>query len=293
MRLIILSGLSGAGKTQALKRLEDFGFFCVDNLPCEMCAGFVELCSRAVPPVERAAVVIDSREHVFSHGIENMLDTLDGMGVQYTIVFLDCRDEILEMRYNETRRKHPLSADVREGIRRERELLSHLRDKADYIIDTTSLRPLELGASIREIVAKDSEPEFSLSIMSFGYKRGVPFEADIVVDMRFSPNPYYEKELRSLSGRDEAVRKFVFADKDVQIVLDDLEATIKRLAPRFAENDKRRLMVAFGCTGGRHRSVCAAEELFKRLKGKYSVSLIHRDLESEGDEIKERTGERR
>jgi len=293
MRLIILSGLSGAGKTQALKRLEDLGFFCVDNLPCEMCAGFVELCSRAMPPVERAAVVVDSREHVFSHGIESMLKKLDEKGVRYSIVFLDCRDEMLEMRYNETRREHPLSPNVREGIMRERELLSHIRDKADNIIDTTTLRPLELGNLLRDIVARDSSPEFSVSVMSFGYKRGVPFEADVVIDMRFSPNPYYESALRRLSGRDEAVKRFVLADENVQMTLNSLEAALDRLAPRFAENDKRRLMVAFGCTGGRHRSVCAAEEFFRRLDGKYNVSLIHRDLETEGEEIKERTGEGR
>ena len=205
MKLLIVTGLSGAGKTQALRCLEDSGYFCVDNLPCEMLEGFLELCRKAAPPVERAAVVIDSREQVFRSNAEQVLNILDRLPIQYHILFLECRDEVLERRYNETRRRHPLSKDVRDGIRAERDMLSAFRDRADTIIDTTSLKPLELAAKLGMLFSDDETNTFRLIFESFGYKRGVPFEADMVFDMRFLPNPFYEPALRTLSGADEAV----------------------------------------------------------------------------------------
>lgn len=291
MQLVILSGMSGAGKTQALKKFEDTGYFCVDNLPSEMCRGLVELLSRAVPPVEKAAVGIDSRETLLCLNPNKALKEMEEAGIDYRIVFLDCRDEVLERRYNETRRRHPLSEDVRTGIKMERERLASLKDRASVIIDTTNLKPLELG----EILERElglSGPNFHLNIMSFGYKRGVPFEADMVFDMRFSPNPFYDKELRYLCGRDEPVRNYVMADEAVTGLMDTIENTLDTLIPRFIEQDKRRLVVAFGCTGGRHRSVCAAEELNRRMKDRYFTNLTHRDLDTEGSDIKQRTGER-
>ena len=291
MQLIILTGMSGAGKTQALKKFEDIGYFCVDNLPCEMCVGLVELCKRATPPVEKAAVVMDSRERIFRLNMKNTLGRLDEAGVDYRIVFLDCRDEILERRYNETRRRHPLSDDISTGIRMEREMLAELRDRASVIIDTTNMRPLELGTALERELNMGSTG-FMLRVMSFGYKRGVPFEADIVLDMRFSSNPYYDKELRPLCGKDKAIRDYVMADKDVREFMDNVESMLYRLIPRFIEQDKRRLVVAFGCTGGRHRSVCVAEELYNRIKGRYNAVLTHRDLTIEGSDIKERTGDK-
>ena len=291
MQLIILTGMSGAGKTQALKKFEDSGYFCVDNLPCEMCVGLVELCKRAAPPVEKAAVVMDSRERIFRLNMKNTLGRLDEAGVDYRIVFLDCRDEILERRYNETRRRHPLSDDIAAGIRMEREMLAELRDRASVIIDTTNMRPLELGTALERELNMGSTG-FMLRVMSFGYKRGVPFEADIVLDMRFSSNPYYDKELRPLCGKDKAIRDYVMADKDVREFMDNVESMLYRLIPRFIEQDKRRLVVAFGCTGGRHRSVCAAEELYNRIKDRYNAVLTHRDLTREGSDIKERTGDK-
>ena len=291
MQLIILTGMSGAGKTQALKKFEDSGYFCVDNLPCEMCVGLVELCKRATPPVEKAAVVMDSRERIFRLNMKNTLGRLDEAGVDYRIVFLDCRDEILERRYNETRRRHPLSDDIAAGIRMEREMLAELRDRASVIIDTTNMRPLELSTALERELNMGSTG-FMLRVMSFGYKRGVPFEADIVLDMRFSSNPYYDKELRPLCGKDKAIRDYVMADKDVREFMDNIESMLYRLIPRFIEQDKRRLVVAFGCTGGRHRSVCVAEELYNRIKGRYNAVLTHRDLTIEGSDIKERTGDK-
>lgn len=263
----------------------------MDNLPCEMCVGLVELCKRATPPVEKAAVVMDSRERIFRLNMKNTLGRLDEAGVDYRIVFLDCRDEILERRYNETRRRHPLSDDIAAGIRMEREMLAELRDRASVIIDTTNMRPLELSTALERELNMGSTG-FMLRVMSFGYKRGVPFEADIVLDMRFSSNPYYDKELRPLCGKDKAIRDYVMADKDVREFMDNVESMLYRLIPRFIEQDKRRLVVAFGCTGGRHRSVCAAEELYNRIKGRYNAVLTHRDLTIEGSDIKERTGDK-
>ena len=281
MRVLVVTGMSGAGKSQALKRLEDMGYFCVDNLPCEMLGGFALLCKRANPPVEKVAVVIDSRESIFGN------DVVAALEVSYQIIFLECRDEVLERRYNETRRPHPLGGDIRKAIQAERELLSTLRDRADHIIDTSQLRPLELRQALEQALSQ-KDTGFALEIVSFGYKRGVPFEADVVLDMRFSPNPFYEPELRTLSGRDAAVQAFVLADENVTALLDQVEHTLERLIPRFIEQDKRRLMVAFGCTGGRHRSVCCAEALYHRMKDRYQVSLAHRDIATEAASIRER-----
>lgn len=287
MRVLVVTGMSGAGKSQALKRLEDMGYFCVDNLPCEMLGGFALLCKRANPPVEKVAVVIDSRESIFGNDVVAALDKLAALEVSYQIIFLECRDEVLERRYNETRRPHPLGGDIRKAIQAERELLSTLRDRADHIIDTSRLRPLELRQALEQALSQ-KDTGFALEIVSFGYKRGVPFEADVVLDMRFSPNPFYEPELRALSGRDAAVQAFVLADENVTALLDQVEHTLERLIPRFIEQDKRRLMVAFGCTGGRHRSVCCAEALYHRMKDRYQVSLAHRDIATEAASIRER-----
>ncbi len=287
MRVMVITGMSGAGKSQALKRLEDMGYFCVDNLPCEMLGGFALLCKRASPPVEQVAVVIDSRESIFGNDVVAALDKLAALEVSYRIIFLECRDEVLERRYNETRRPHPLGGDIRKAIQAERELLSTLRDRADHIIDTSRLRPLELRQALEQALSQ-KDTGFALEIVSFGYKRGVPFEADVVLDMRFSPNPFYEPELRALSGRDAAVQAFVLADENVTALLDQVEHTLERLIPRFIEQEKRRLMVAFGCTGGRHRSVCCAEALYQRMKDRYQVSLAHRDIATEAASIRER-----
>ena len=290
MKLFIVTGLSGAGKTQALRCLEDSGYFCVDNLPCEMLEGFLELCRKAAPPVERAAVVIDSREQVFRSNAEQVLSVLDKLPIQYHILFLECRDEVLERRYNETRRRHPLSKDVREGIRAERDMLSAFRDRADTIIDTTSLKPLELAAKLGMLFSDDETNTFRLIFESFGYKRGVPFEADMVFDMRFLPNPFYEPALRTLSGADEAVLEYMLQDPAFLSFLEQTETLLRLLIPGFRRQGKRRLLVAFGCTGGRHRSVCAAEQMAKRMRPDFDVKLVHRDTTLEANDIRSRLG---
>ncbi|OQB25815.1 MAG: glmZ(sRNA)-inactivating NTPase [Firmicutes bacterium ADurb.Bin182] len=288
MYLLIVTGLSGAGKSQALRNLEDMGFFCVDNMPGEMAGSFVQLCMRTVPPIDKAALVIDSRESVFRQDTEKTLHALDGLDVKYEVLFLDCRDDVLEMRYNETRRMHPMGHDIREAIRIERELLMALRERANYIVDTSKLKPVELTRVLQGTLVESGAHPFILICSSFGYKRGVPFEADIVLDMRFSPNPFYEPSLRHLSGLDKPVRDFVLSDPNVVMFLDDVTRMLHKLIPRFKEQGKHRLMVAFGCTGGRHRSVCAASEVYSRVKGVYHTKLIHRDLCSEAEDINQR-----
>lgn len=290
MKLLIVTGLSGAGKTQALRCLEDSGYFCVDNLPCEMLEGFLELCRKAAPPVERAAVVIDSREQVFRSNAEQVLNILDRLPIQYHILFLECRDEVLERRYNETRRRHPLSKDVRDGIRAERDMLSAFRDRADTIIDTTSLKPLELAAKLGMLFSDDETNTFRLIFESFGYKRGVPFEADMVFDMRFLPNPFYEPALRTLSGADEAVLEYMLQDPAFLSFLEQTETLLRLLIPGFRRQGKRRLLVAFGCTGGRHRSVCAAGQMAERMRPDFDVKLVHRDTTLEANDIRSRLG---
>ncbi len=290
MKLLIVTGLSGAGKTQALRYFEDAGYFCVDNLPCEMLEGFIELCRKAAPPVERAAVVIDSREQVFRSDAEQVLRTLDKLPMQYSILFLECRDEVLERRYNETRRRHPLSRDVRDGIRAERDMLSAFRDRADTIIDTTNLKPLELASKLGALFADGSAAAFRLTFESFGYKRGVPFEADMVFDMRFLPNPFYEPALRPLSGADAPVLDYISQDPAFARFLDQTEEMLKLLIPSFCKQGKRSLLVAFGCTGGRHRSVCAAEQMARRMAAEYDVKLAHRDTTVEAGDINARLG---
>ncbi len=290
MKLLIVTGLSGAGKTQALRYFEDAGYFCVDNLPCEMLEGFIELCRKAAPPVERAAVVIDSREQVFRSDAEQVLRTLDKLPMQCSILFLECRDEVLERRYNETRRRHPLSRDVRDGIRAERDMLGAFRDRADTIIDTTNLKPLELASKLGALFADGSAAAFRLTFESFGYKRGVPFEADMVFDMRFLPNPFYEPALRPLSGADAPVLDYISQDPAFARFLDQTEEMLKLLIPSFCKQGKRSLLVAFGCTGGRHRSVCAAEQMARRMAAEYDVKLAHRDMTVEAGDINARLG---
>ena len=288
MHIIIVTGLSGAGKSNVLRVLEDLSYYCVDNLPVELMPDFVKLCKRAEPTIDKAALVIDSRESVFRSDLELGFAALDAMEQKYEILFLECRDDVLERRYSETRRRHPMSSNIIEGISIERELLQSLRERANYVIDTSDLRPYELHRYIESMRLGDSQHPFMLVISSFGYKRGVPMEADIVMDMRFTKNPVYESGLRSLSGMDEPVREYVLRDPAVMDIINNLEWMLDNLIPKYIEQGKHRLMVAFGCTGGRHRSVCAAYELYTRMKDKHHCILAHRDQGREDRDISER-----
>lgn len=288
MFVLIVTGLSGAGKSMVLSRLEDNGFYCVDNLPSSLIRGFVSQCQAA--DIERAALVIDARESAFGLGGTHTLKEIDAIGVECKILFLDCQDEALLRRYDETRRKHPFAkdGDVRGAIAYERTQLLPLRERAHIVIDTTRLTPLALFSHLDDALMLRPADRLIVQCMSFGFKRGMPMDADVVLDMRFLPNPFYDSALRPLSGLDEPVRTYVMGFREAVSFMAAAERLIKTMLPGYAKQGNQRLMVAFGCTGGRHRSVVAAEELARRLRPQYAVQCVHRDFTLEQQSIHER-----
>lgn len=288
MYILIVTGLSGAGKSNVLNVLEDMGFVCADNIPCQLLRQYIELCLNSENAIDRIAIVVDSRESRFGYNPQKTYVELQHLPYEHEIMFLECEDSVLQHRYSETRRIHPMHDDVSVGIRMEREMLAPLKEQANYIVDTTNMRPRELSATVEGLLLRGENVPMRLIISSFGFKRGIPGNADFIFDMRYTENPFYVPELRDKSGRDKEVRDFVFSDATVVKQLDGIEKMLRLVIPSFMEQGKRRLMVAFGCTGGRHRSVAMAEALHDRLKGDFSVFLEHRDLVSEADDIKER-----
>ena len=291
MYLLIVTGLSGAGKSLALRCLEEQGYFCVDNLPSSMLKEFVALCNSATPAIQKAAVTIDSRESLLSHSSASMAAAFDELDTPYEMLFLDARDDVLMKRYNEVRRRHPLgeAGDAATGVKRERVFLQPLRDRANYILDTSDVKPKDFPGLIAKVLPEYESKTLTLLFCSFGYKRGVPVDADFVLDMRFMTNPFYIPELRPLSGLDAPVQEFVFAQPLVKQFFDGVEQMLESLIPLYMEQDKHILRVCFGCTGGRHRSVAAAEELAKRFVHRgMNVRIYHRDLTSEAADIKDR-----
>ena len=291
MYLLIVTGLSGAGKSLALRCLEEQGFFCVDNLPSSMLAEFVALCNAAVPRVQKAAVTIDSRESLLSRTPESMVSFIDSLPFPHEILFLDARDDVLKKRYNEVRRRHPLgeAGDAGTGVQRERVYLQSMRDRANYILDTSDIAPRDFHKVIAKVLPEYESEEMTLLLCSFGYKRGVPIDADMVLDMRFMPNPFYVNELRPLSGMDRPVSDFVFEQPFAREFMDRMEQTLVALLPLYREQEKTIFRVCFGCTGGRHRSVAAAEEMGRRFLSKgMHVRVYHRDLSVEAADIRQR-----
>ena len=291
MYLLIVTGMSGAGKSTALKALEGLGFYCVDNLPSPMLPAFVDMCSNATPPIERAAVAVDSRESLLSAKPEDALDVLMGLSCRYEILFLDARDEVLMERYNEARRRHPLGegGDAGSGVRLERAFLGNMLAHADYVIDTSDVAARNFPKMMKKVLPEISSPHMSLVICSFGYKRGVPVDADIVLDMRFAENPYYVPELRKLSGLDQPVIDFLKDKPLMDEVLNWAVKLVKDTMPYFELQGKNLLRLCFGCTGGRHRSVYAAETAAQRLRADgIPVRVYHRDLVVEAADIESR-----
>ena len=291
MYLLIVTGLSGAGKSLCLNCLEEQGYFCVDNLPSPLLSEFVALCEQAVPRIRRAAVTIDSRESLLSRQPQSILERLNALSVPYEILFLDARDDVLRKRYNESRRRHPLgdAGDAYTGVQRERVFLQGIRNRAAYVLDTSDIRPRDLSKVIAKVLPEYESKDATLLLCSFGYKRGVPVDADIVLDMRFIPNPFYVDELRPLSGLDQPLSDYVFAQPFAQAFMDQTEQMLETTLPLYREQDKHILRVCFGCTGGRHRSVAAAEEMARRFheRGVY-VRVYHRDLVVEAQDIEQR-----
>ena len=280
--LTVITGLSGAGKSEAVATFEDMGYFCIDNLPPQMVPGAVQLFSLEGSRVNQVALVFDARGGSYFEELGQALDYLRKAGVAFRMLYLEASDEALVARYQATRRPHPLSSNLREGIESERRLLSPLRNQADVVMDTTNLSPRELRRYLEETLLADRlNDQLFVSLASFGYRYGLPDEADMVLDTRFLPNPYWDADLRPQSGMDPAVRDYVVGRSDAEDFLEQVVGLVGFLAPRFLAEQKRRLVLALGCTGGRHRSVALAEELAQRLKDEPTVvvSVSHRDVD--------------
>lgn len=286
MRFVIVTGMSGAGKSTALKMLEDVGYYCVDNLPVLLVPKLAELTRVPNEEINKIAVGIDIRNrHSFSD-FEKILDELSETGFDYEILFLDSRDDVLIKRYKETRRKHPLVRDGRidQGIEKEREKLATLRAKADYILDTSTTLTRELQSQLNKIFVENKEfKNIYVTVLSFGFKYGIPNDADLVFDVRFLPNPYYIEQLRHQTGNDKEIREFVMNSDAAKEFLKKLEDMVRFLIPNYISEGKHQLVVAIGCTGGKHRSVTLANELYEALNHEenYGIKIEHRDIEKD------------
>ena len=283
MRLVIVTGMSGAGRTTALKMLEDAGYFCVDNLPVPFIEKFAELTASGNSDITKVAIGVDVRSGKSLSELEEILERMTLHGLNYEILFLDASDEVLVKRYKETRRMHPLAASgrIEDGIVRERERLVFLKKHADYIIDTSKLLTRELKQELDKIFVQNRAfKNLMITVLSFGFKYGIPSDADLVFDVRFLPNPYYYEDLRKLTGNDQKIQDFVMGYDMAHVFLDKLEDMIRFLIPNYVLEGKNQLVIAVGCTGGKHRSVTLANKLYERLKKQsdYGVKLEHRDI---------------
>lgn len=282
MKLVIVTGMSGAGKTIALKMLEDMGFYCVDNLPIPLADKFVQLAAGG-RGISQAALGVDIRGGEELDTLEIILKDWRERGLDFKVLFLDASDEALIKRYKETRRSHPLAGAGRldQGIAMERERLEFLRRDADYIIDTSRLLTRELRQELEKIFVKNQAfRSMFITVLSFGFKYGIPQDGDLVFDVRFLPNPYYEEELRPLTGEDGRIQAYVKQGGTAQAFLEKLYDLVDFLIPNYISEGKNQLVIAVGCTGGKHRSVTIARELYAHLKegGDYGIRLEHRDI---------------
>ena len=282
LRFVIITGLSGAGKSYAIKCLEDLGYFCVDNLPTTLIPTFAELCAQSSREIKKIALGVDVREGEYLAHLLEILQELRAKGHLPEVLFLEAADEALVRRYHETRRRHPLAGEgnVQDGIQAERKALAHLREVADRIIDTTGITVHQLKERLVDIYAAPREAgALTVSLVSFGYKHGIPYDADLVFDVRFLPNPHFVPGLRALDGRDAPVADFVFSHPESRELLGRLQDLVGFLLPLYQREGKAYLSVAVGCTGGRHRSVAVVEALRGFLEGlRYAPLVRHRDL---------------
>jgi UPF0042 nucleotide-binding protein len=282
IRVVVITGLSGSGKSTALRALEDIGFFCVDNLPVVLLPKFLAITVQSSPEIKRVALVMDLRERGFLEKYRRIFALIKGKGYKIEILFLDSSDDSLVHRFSETRRTHPLSeqGSVMEGIMLEREKLSSLKQMADQVIDTTSTNVHQLKDIVqRHFLPDSSHKKLIVNVVSFGYRYGLPADADLVFDVRFLPNPYFISELKNFDGQNKAVREFVLNDEKSKIFLNKFLDLMTFLIPLYDKEGKVRLNVALGCTGGKHRSVVIANQLgahFSEMK--YIVNVTHRDI---------------
>lgn len=285
MNFLIVTGLSGAGKSQSINFLEDLGYFCVDNLPPALIVKFAEMCSQSNGAIKKVAIVIDIRGGKFFDQLSVSLEELENAGYSYDILFLEASDETLIKRFKSSRRMHPLAANGRiiKGIKAERIKLEEIKSKATNIIDTTNLSPSELKEEIIHLFVEGGKSEgLIISVLSFGFKYGIPLDSDMVFDVRFLPNPYYIETLKKFSGADEGVRSYVMQWPAAVDFMNKLTDMVEFLIPHFIKEGKSQLVIAIGCTGGRHRSVTIANMLGQRLKNNnHRVITEHRDIEEE------------
>ena len=286
MRFVIVTGMSGGGKSTALKMLEDAGFYCVDNLPVSLIDKFVELIATPNSEISKVALGLDVRANQSFTEVEGVLQRLRENGYVFEILFMEAGENTLIKRYKESRRVHPLALDgrVEDGVRKERQILQGIRGKADYVIDTTRLLTRELKEELDRIFVRNEEyNSLMITVLSFGFKNGIPADADLVFDVRFLPNPFYIDELKHKTGNDKEVSDYVMSFPEAEEFLDKLTDMMNFLIPGYVKEGKYQLVIAIGCTGGKHRSVTLANELYKRLKdkGNYGLRLSHRDEKQE------------
>ena len=283
MKFVIITGMSGAGKGTAVKIMEDMGYYCVDNLPISLIEKFAELSMASNDEMEKVAVSIDIRNNNALSELGEVLERIRAQGISFEILFLEAEDEVLIKRYKETRRNHPLSGGDRidKGIVLEREKLEFLKKQADYIIDTSRLLTRELKLELEKIFVQNQDyKSLFVTILSFGFKYGIPTDSDLVFDVRFLPNPYYVEGLRAKNGNDKEVQDFVMQYQESHDFLDKLQDMVEFLIPNYISEGKNQLVISIGCTGGKHRSVTLANELYNRLKENsgYGIKIEHRDI---------------
>lgn len=287
MRFVVVTGMSGGGKSTALKMLEDVGFYCVDNLPVSLVEKFAELVSMPGSEVGMVALGLDVRSDQSFEDATKILEKLKSLGTKLEILFMDADEGVLIKRYKETRRVHPLAMDkrVEDGVRIERRVLENIRRHADYVIDTSNLLTRELKEELNRIFVEGAAyNSLMVTVMSFGFKHGIPADADLVLDVRFLPNPFYIEELKCKTGNDREVQEYVMGFREAEVFLEKLTDMLQFLIPNYVKEGKNRLVVAIGCTGGQHRSVTLAGELYRRIKGRggYGCKLYHRDIAQQG-----------
>ncbi|WP_042275930.1 RNase adapter RapZ [[Clostridium] dakarense] len=281
MKFVIVTGLSGSGKSETMRALEDMGFYCVDNLPPALITKFAELCYQPNSSIDKVALGIDIRGRKFFKELHESLNYLQEQNYKYEILYLECADDVLLKRYKMTRRNHPLSIDIQipEGIKMERRIMEPLKEISNCIIDTTNMKPKDLKEEVSKIYSVGEEnPNLTISVVSFGFKHGIPADCDLLFDVRFLPNPYYEEELRPKTGDEQDVRDYVMNSKVSEEFFAKLKDMIEFLIPQYIEEGKHHIVIGIGCTGGRHRSVTISNLIYEELSKKgYRAVKKHRD----------------
>ncbi len=283
MRFVIVTGMSGGGKRTAMKMLEDMGFYCVDNLPIPLIDKFIELIDTPNSEITKVALGLDVRADQNFADVEKTLDDIKKRGYSYEIIFMDASEKILIKRYKESRRMHPLAMDgsIEEGIKKEREILKRIKKKSDYVFDTSNLLTRVLKEEMDKIFVQNEEyNSLMVRIESFGFKYGIPADADLVYDVRFLPNPFYIEELKFHTGNDKDVQEYVKSFPETEEFMNKLTDMLEFLIPGYIKEGKHQLVIGIGCTGGKHRSVTLANELYEKMKGrgKYGITISHRDI---------------